>query len=262
MPTSEVNGVRLYHEEHGAGAPILCVHGTSGSALTWRASAIESLAALGRVILYDRRGSYRSERPEPYTTSVAEQTDDAAALLETLTDGPAVVLGRSYGGAIAIDLAIRHPARVRALVLMEPALLSSDPAAERLAADVRVVLEAAERTDPASVAEAFLGHVLGPGAWATFPDDLRAMFRSNGPAILAEERGPQLELDEAQLARIAVPTLVVGGADSAAGFRRVNERVAAAIPGARSLMVEGGHLIDPADPRIVDFVADVISRGG
>jgi pimeloyl-ACP methyl ester carboxylesterase len=79
VPDAHVNGIRLYYEEYGEGAPILCIHGGGSSALMW-AEAFEELARLGRVIAYDRRGCTRSERPEPYErTSVAEQADDAAA---------------------------------------------------------------------------------------------------------------------------------------------------------------------------------------
>src|ERR671923_619489 len=109
MPELQVNGVRLYYEAHGSGPPILCVHGAGSSALMWEA-AVPRLARLGRVIAYDRRGCTRSQRPVPYDrTSVAEHADDAAALLVALAAAPAVVIGRSYGGAVATDLALRHP---------------------------------------------------------------------------------------------------------------------------------------------------------
>ena len=123
-----VNGVRLYHEEHGRGAAILCIHGTSSSALVW-GDAVAELARLGRVIAYDRRGCTRSQRPEPYErTTVAEHADDAAALLDALAGAPAVVIGRSYGGEVATDLALRYPDRVRALVLLEGAPVALSPA--------------------------------------------------------------------------------------------------------------------------------------
>jgi hypothetical protein len=107
MAELQVNDVRLYYEEHGQGPPILCVHGTGGSALMWGA-AVPELARLGRVIVYDRRGCTRSQRPDPYDkTSVGEHTEDAAALLEALGAIPAAVIGRSYGGEVATDLALR-----------------------------------------------------------------------------------------------------------------------------------------------------------
>src|SRR5437667_1786656 len=73
MAELNANGVRLYYEEHGRGDPILCIHGTSSSAMVWRPAAIDELSEQGRVILYDRRGCTRSERPDPYETSVVQQ---------------------------------------------------------------------------------------------------------------------------------------------------------------------------------------------
>jgi esterase len=113
-----VNGVALYYEEHGAGEPIVCIHGTGSSSALWR-DAAAVLATHGRTILYDRRGFSRSERPEPYVTNVHQHTDDAAALIDALDAAPAIVIGRSQGGEIAVDLALRYPDRVRALALLE-----------------------------------------------------------------------------------------------------------------------------------------------
>ena len=119
MAEQRVNGVNLYYQDHGEGSPIVLIHGCGGSALGF-ADAVTELAKFGRVTAYDRRGCARSERPEPYErTSVAEHTDDAAVLLDALEATPAIVIGRSYGGTIAADLALRYPDRVRALVLLE-----------------------------------------------------------------------------------------------------------------------------------------------
>ena len=118
MSELNVNGVSLYYEEHGAGEPILCIHGTGSSSVLW-SDAAQRLAAHGRTIIYDRRGFSRSERPEPFVTNVHQHTDDAAALLQALDAAPAIVIGRSQGGEIAVDLALRYPEHVRALALLE-----------------------------------------------------------------------------------------------------------------------------------------------
>ena len=77
MPHASVNGVRLYYEEHGSGTPILGIHGGGSSAVFWE-DAADRLSALGRAIIYDRRGSNRSERPDPYEiTNIGEHADDA-----------------------------------------------------------------------------------------------------------------------------------------------------------------------------------------
>src|ERR671930_30223 len=78
-----VNGVSVYYEQYGAGEPIVALHGGGSSAAMWVEAACE-LAEHGRTILYDRRGSFRSEWPEPYATNVHEQADEAAALIDAL----------------------------------------------------------------------------------------------------------------------------------------------------------------------------------
>jgi pimeloyl-ACP methyl ester carboxylesterase len=235
VPVQVANGIRLYFEEHGEGQPILGVHGTSSSALMWSDAVVE-LEELGRVIVYDRRGCTRSERPVPYATSVAEQADDAAALLEALSATPAVVIGRSYGGGVAIDLTLRYPGHVRALVLLEadtPRRLSPEVSRwdEQLAA--RVEAAAAEGMD--GVGRALLTAVVGEEAWEGFPDEVKEMFTDNGPAILAELRGGLLDVDPSALASIEQPTLLVAGTDSPDPFRRGTELMAAAIPNSRKV---------------------------
>ena len=260
MGEVHVNGVRLYYEEHGQGDPIVCIHGTSSSAMVWRPAAIEELSGLGRVILYDRRGCTRSERPDPYETNVVQHAEDAAALLQALHAVPSVVIGRSYGGETAIELALRHPGRVRALVLLEAALLTLDGEALAWAEELRAAVEEAAARDVSSVAETFLRRVLGDEQWGSFPDQLRQMFVNNSPAILAEFRGPWLEATATDLARIEVPTLLLAGEGSPLAFRRVTERMAAAIPNSRTFLVGGGHFIDPGEPEVLKFVGEVLGR--
>jgi pimeloyl-ACP methyl ester carboxylesterase len=255
MGELRVNGIRLFHEEHGEGVPILCVHGTSSSALLWRAAA-PALARYGRVIAYDRRGCGRSERPPGYArTSVAEHAGDAAALLEALRATPAIVIGRSYGGEVALELAVRRPDHVRALVLLEPASPALSPAAaawaQRLAGRLR---EVAEADGADAVGRAFMAEVLGPDAWDGLPEEVRATITGNGPAILAELAGDWLTADRAALAGIDRPTLLVSAADSPALFRAADDALAAAMPAARRALVEGGHLVDPAGPEVLAFL--------
>jgi esterase len=256
-----VNGVRLYYGEHGNGAPILCIHGTSGTALAW-SDTVQKLARLGRVISYDRRGCGRSERLEPYErTSVAEHADDAAALLDALAAVPAVVVGRSYGATVATDLALRYRDRVRALVLLEgdaPRELAPKTAewVDGLADRLR---EAAARDGIDAVAEALITEVAGDDAWLSFPPDVRRLMTHNGPAILAEVQGEWwLQADAAALATLDQPALLVAATDSPPELREPTEAMAALLPNARTALVSGGHLIDPAAPEVLAFVEEVL----
>ncbi len=107
-------------------------------------------------------------------------------LIDALAAAPAIVIGRSYGGEIAVDLALRYPDRVRALALLEAAVLSLSEAAARWAAELEEQVFAAAEADMSTVAETFLRGVLGDAAWEGFPEPAKQMFTGNGPAIVAE----------------------------------------------------------------------------
>jgi pimeloyl-ACP methyl ester carboxylesterase len=259
MPLAHVNGIDIYYEEHGAGDPILCIHGTSSSALVWE-DAARDLAGHGRCIVYDRRGSFRSERPEPYETFVGEHADDAAALLDSLSATPAIVIGRSYGGEVALDLAHRYPEKVRALALLEPASLSLTSEGRAWLQPVVEKAMAAGADDISSVAQVFLQEVVDHETWVAFPDELKDMFSGNGPAILAELRGGPLELTVEEMGEIDQPALMVTAKDSPEVFRSVDRIVADALPNCDSVLIDGDHLISPAHPAVVAFVDRFVAR--
>ncbi|WP_083906337.1 alpha/beta fold hydrolase [Mycobacterium sp. JS623] len=116
MDFSTDKGGGLYFEERGQGVPVLLVHPAGATASTWGGVA-DDLAKHGRVIAYDRRG-YRRSGGAP-ANSIPMHTSDAAALLDRLQCPPAVVVGTSIGATIAIDLALRRPDLVRAVVAHE-----------------------------------------------------------------------------------------------------------------------------------------------
>jgi pimeloyl-ACP methyl ester carboxylesterase len=261
MPTVTVNGVELYFEEHGTGQPIVGIHGTPSSAMLWAGAAAE-LANHGRCILYDRRGFYRSAPPEPFhSIDLTEHLDDLAALIATLHAEPAVLIGRSTGGLIALEFTRRFPDKVKGLVLLEPALFTLDPKADAWAADTRRRVLAHAAVEPARLAEALLRDALGDETWDAFPHELKNILGGTSPAVLAEMRGYGLDLSEdplvlgeEALAGVRVPALIVSAEDSLEACRLVNVRLAAHLPHAETVLVPGGHLIDPAHPAVLSFI--------
>jgi pimeloyl-ACP methyl ester carboxylesterase len=138
MPFQRVHGVKLYYEAHGEGAPLLFIPGLGGHvAETPYLTAAYSPHV--RYVVYDNRGCGRSDKPdEEY--SIAAFADDAAALLDALKIDGAVVYGSSMGGMVAQELALRHPTKVRGLILgctTGGAVRGVQPSAETIAAMVR-----------------------------------------------------------------------------------------------------------------------------
>jgi pimeloyl-ACP methyl ester carboxylesterase len=264
MPQVTLPGIRLYYEEHGTGLPILLAHGTSSDAGNWSGAA-DVLARFGRVIAYDRRGCTRSERPVPYDrTTPAEHADDAAALLDALDATPALLIGRSYGGDTMLNLALRYPQHVRGLVLLEGGdvyLSGVIPELDNFLDEVTASIRVAVAEDgPPAAADALMRAVLGDDGFAALPDDKLARFRDNGPAIVAEIEGYRDELfDPSRLGEIDCPTLVVAANASPEPFRRAMEVLSTMLPNARLALVDGGHLITPAEPVVLDFVQEVLA---
>ncbi len=252
MPHASVNGIQLYYEERGSGTPIVGIHGAGSSAVFWE-DAAERLAALGRVITYDRRGSNRSERPEPYeSTSVAEHADDLLELQRVLDAEPAILIGRSYGGTVALDVALRAPASVLGVALLEAGPMGLSREYDAWFTTVR---SKAEGVEPNAVGEVVLRDVFG--AWEELPDVWRDVFTRNGPALLAELRGGETT-DTARLPELRMPALVVTAASSPEPIRLGSEALARALPQAREAHVEGDHAIDPAGPEVRAFVSEVL----
>lgn len=116
MPLATVGDVDLFYEEYGEGTPVVLIHGLAGDSSAWQPQ-IERLSDTYRVIALDNRGAGRSSAPDyPYTTR--HFADDTVGLLDTLgVTQPAHIIGRSMGGAIAQEIALGYPDRVRSLVI-------------------------------------------------------------------------------------------------------------------------------------------------
>jgi pimeloyl-ACP methyl ester carboxylesterase len=119
MPTAQVNGMTMYYERHGAGEPLVLIGGL-GSDITLFTPIISRLAQRYQVVAFDNRGAGRTDKPDtPYT--IAMMADDTAGLMTALSVERAHVLGISMGGRIALELALRYPARIGRLVLVSTA---------------------------------------------------------------------------------------------------------------------------------------------
>lgn len=115
MAFAEAEGHRVYYERHGAGAPVLLVNGLTADHTAWELQT-DALKRRFEVVVFDNPGVGQTTGPRgPYTSDLF--ADVAAGLLDALGLERAHVVGASMGGTIAMQVALRHPQRVRALVL-------------------------------------------------------------------------------------------------------------------------------------------------
>lgn len=115
MPFVAANGIDIYYEVHGTGPPLLNISG-SGNDLRRSPASVLPVNRSFETLSYDQRGLGRTSKPETDYT-MQEYADDAAALVATLGWTRCRVLGTSFGGMVALNLAVRHPDLIERLVL-------------------------------------------------------------------------------------------------------------------------------------------------
>jgi pimeloyl-ACP methyl ester carboxylesterase len=261
VPVVDANGIKLYYEERGAGDPLVMIMGITARGSVWEKHATFWQESF-RCILPDNRGVGLSDKPAgPYTS--AQMADDYAELMQTLGIGQARVIGCSMGSIIAQQLALRHPARVRSMVLM-----CTWARCDRYARDVfQHMIHIKSRLRPEEFATYIQLLIFAKPFW---DDD--AAFTEMREGRTATDPLPQpvhgLEGQAAacmnhntltELSRIQCPCLVIGGRSDIFTPVWMSEEVAGRIPGSELHLYEGaGHAfhwekIDDFNPRIHDW---------
>jgi len=249
MGCIEAQGSSFYYEEQGDGSPVLLIPPAGSTASTWGA-LVGDLAGSGRVIAYDRRGYTRSGGE--VVRSAAAHTRDAAALLEALDASPAVVAGTSAGATIALDLAVRRPDLVRAVVVHEAAWRAlRHPDASGLATLARMQWLTWRGRYP-EAAEVLLRWVYsyrdGGSTWDAFPEQWRQTARENGRSVVADLKSSMGSYPRARdLATITAPVVCTYGSRSRGYMRPLTRALAHAIPAATVREIDGAAHAVPFD---------------
>jgi len=115
MAVAEANGQQLYYEIHGEGEPLLCIHGLACDTLAWLPQ-LAAFSAEFRTVIFDNRDVGQSSMSQG-DYEIADMARDALALADELGFDSFHLLGVSMGGAIAQEIAIQAPERVRTLTL-------------------------------------------------------------------------------------------------------------------------------------------------
>jgi 3-oxoadipate enol-lactonase len=261
MPHQSANGIQLYYQQAGSGERLLFISGTGGD-LRVKPNVFDSpLAAQFELLSYDQRGLGQSDKPQ-HSYSMADYADDAAALLDALGWSAVPVMGVSFGGMVAQELALRHPDRVRALVLACTSSggeggasyplheLEDLPEQERLVRHLEISdlrRDAAWRT-------------ANPERWQTLLAMASAAGRKDAQQP-EDAAGARRQLQAraghdtfARLPQLKVPVLLAGGEFDGIAPKRNMIALAEQIPGARLEFFAGGHLFLIQDKAAYPFI--------
>lgn len=263
MPQIRAGEIDLYYERKGEGPRLLFISGSGGDLRITPNVFDGPFPKHFDMLGYDQRGLGRSAKPDrSYTMS--DYADDAANLMQALDWRDALVVGVSFGGMVAQELAIRHPRHVKRLVLA-----CTSPGGSGGASYPLHTIEHMSRADRARHMIP-ISDTRHDAAWAKAnPEQYEKLFAAAAADPFADERGHAMGLHRQlaaraahdtwdRLDRIDCPTLIAAGRYDGIATPAAQDRMAARIPGARLRFYEGGHLFLLQDrdafPEIIEFL--------
>jgi len=242
MPVAQINGLDLYYELHGAGEPLLLVHGYTGDITDWRFQVAE-FSRSHSVLVFDHRGHGRSTAPTDRAAYTIEQmAADVEALAEHVGMARYHLLGHSMGGAVVQEVALRSPGRLMSLTLHD----SGNRPAERsgtVAAVIASTHRIAEEQGMAAVAELYAMLPLGEMPQSRRDEEIRRLTNMSVDAYIGAWGAlEQWQGSVGRAQHIATPTLVICGENDGSFLVDAARELAAEIPGAVLEIVAGaGH---------------------
>jgi benzoate-CoA ligase family protein len=261
MERARVNGVELEYELKGSGQPMLLVHGSHLARSFLPLVAQPAMTDSCLLIRYHRRGFLGSSSPGG-PVSIEDQAADAAALLAYLNVPSAHVVGHSYGGPIALQLAHDSPRRVHSLILLEAALLSV-PGGRDVSDLVTAATALYRQGDWDLAVDPFLGGPKDradvarniPGGLEQAIRDMDTYFQIEAPAHETWRFGAE------EGARIEQPVLFVLGSQSSPLYRQCQDMVKEWMPQTETATLpRASHLMHVQNPEgaariLLDFIA-------
>jgi len=262
VPVATLNGLDVYFERNGSGPRLLFLNG-SGATLASSGQLIDVFRSSFDVVAHDQRGLGRtSVPPGPYT--MADYAADALALLDHVEWASCRVVGVSFGGMVAQELAVTAPQRVERL-----ALICTSPGGPDRASYPLHELTALPVAERAAISRTLLDQRFTDEWLDAHPSD-RALVETMGARALGPKSDEQLRGEREQLAArshhdvrdrlhaISCPTLVAGGRYDGIAPPPNSEAIAAAIPHVGLRLYEGGHAFFAQDraalPDVIEFL--------
>ena len=241
----------LAFEDQGPGPVVVLLHGFPLDRSMWRYQ-LQTVGSMYRVIAFDLRGHGETPAPEGIYP-IEDMAGDVVETLDALKITEPIVLGGlSLGGYVALALAVRHPKRLRALMLMDTKAEADTPAAAEGREALARQVEASRSVEP--VVAAMLPKLLGRHTREQRTEVVAAvgevMQAARPMGVAGALRGMAIRPDRTgDLGRITIPTLVLGGAEDQITPPDGMRKLAGALPNARYVEIpEAGHLAPLENP--------------
>lgn len=283
MKTIQLNNYTFHYVEEGTGSPVVFVHGSISDYRGW-GEQLSPFAKQFQVIAYSRRYHYPSNSDEngiEYT--VPNHSRDLTAFIESLNLDDVNLVGSSYGAYASLLTAIKHPDKVRSLVLGEPPaipLLISNPnnpfkilslllrdlptGKSFLKFGMKAMFPAKKQLRKGNLEEGvrlFANGVLGPGGFEKLPEDRKIKLLDNAKALRAELLGPGFpEFSKKDYSSLKVPALLVCGEKSPTFFRSISDKLYHLLPESEKVVIPGVshnmHMVSPKiyNRKVMDFL--------
>lgn len=247
--------MQLAFEEKGPGPVVVLLHGFPLDRTMW-VSQVEALSSRYRVVTPDLRGLGESPAPEGIYP-MEDLANDVLELLDCLRINEPIILGGlSMGGYVSLAFAVRHPKKLRALMLMDTRAGADSPEAAKAREETARKIEGQGHVN--DLVDSMLPKLFGKTTRETDPEltarTEKIMRRTNprgaAGALLGMAARPDRTRD---LARIALPTLVLVGEEDVITPADEARRMAQALPNARFVSVpKAGHLAPLENPKAVN----------
>jgi pimeloyl-ACP methyl ester carboxylesterase len=252
LTSIDVGDINLKYFIIGTGEPIVLLHCTGGSGRQW-AELAEALRANFQVLAPDLCGyGGTTHWPGNGTFNLAIEADLVGALVDKLKK-PAHIVAHSFGGAVALQLALRYPQHVKSLTLIEPAafhlLRDGDDEDERALRQISevaaTVADAVNCGDYLGAMRHFVNYWNGEGAWDVLPNSQRIALATRINKVTLDfwaTLNDPTRLDN--LAGLAVPTLIMSGGLSPFPARRICFHLARTLPDVKLRTIDdAGHML-------------------
>ena len=232
------NDLRIHYHELGAGPPLICLHGAGPGATAWSnfKGNVEALAAEHHVYLVDMPQFGKSSKPVITGPRLTAFTGMIAAFMQTAGIERADFIGNSFGGQVALKLAVDAAARVHRVVIIGSTPVAISSMAPMPSEGVRLIANYYRGEGPSLEKLRYLLSTLVYDASFLTEDLLAERYETSlDPELVRVNTGPRPLYEDLtpEFSRIAAPTLIVWGSEDRAGPIDIGLFMTRAIPNAR-----------------------------